>query len=107
MGILDWILIIGIALILLATGGYYIVKIAKMSPEERKNLIVSLLIGMVTMAEQTIKEKGAGAQKLEMVISEFNKRAPILCKMIMKFTKTDSLTELIEKALEIAKNTWK
>ena len=103
---IQWIMLIAIGIILLSAGIFAIVKICKMSEEERRNLIIQWLIGAVTIAENAIKEQGAGVQKLEMVISEFNKKAPILCKILLYITKCESLTEMIEKALEMAKSTW-
>ena len=100
-----WV-ILAIIVIAIAAAAIYVVRIVKMSPEERKQLIMQWLIGAVTIAENAITENGAGVEKMEMVVSNFKKKAPLTCKIIMKITKTENLTDLIEKALETVKTSF-
>ena len=105
----DWIIwvVIGVvAAIVLAIVIYYIVKVAKMSPEEREEFIVDFLVGLVTAAELAYEEHGKGSEKLKDVEEAFNKKAPWFLKLLLAITKTSSLDDLIEKALTKAKDAF-
>ena len=84
----------------------FIVKICKMTPEEREDMLIDFLLGLVTVAENTFIEQGMGAEKLQQVEQQFKQKAPWLYKILLSLTKTDDLKSLIEKALQRAKDTW-
>ena len=101
-----WIVIGIVAAIVLAIIIYYIIKVAKMSPEEREEFIVDFLVGLVTAAELAYEEHGKGSEKLKDVEEAFNKKAPWFLKILLAVTKTSSLDDLIEKALTKAKDAF-
>lgn len=84
----------------------FIIKICKMTPEEREEAIIDFLLGLVTVAENTFVEQGMGAEKLQQVEQQFKQKAPFIYKILLRLTKTDNLQGLIEKALTKAKDTW-
>ena len=105
----DWIIwvVIGVvAAIVLAIVIYYIVKIVKMTPEQREEFIIDFLVGLVTAAELAYEEHGKGSEKLKDVEEAFNKKAPWFLKLLLLITKTSSLDDLIEKALTKAKDAF-
>ena len=105
----DWVIwvVIGIvAAIVLTIVIYYIIKVAKMPPEEREEFIVDFLVGLVTAAELAYEEHGKGSEKLKDVEEAFNKKAPWFLKILLAVTKTSSLDDLIEKALTKAKDAF-
>lgn len=103
--LLVW-LIIGIAIAAILTIViYFIVKFAKLTPDQRKELVIQFLIGLVTVVEPMFDESGKGAEKIKWVEEQFNKTAPWFLKIVLQFTKTANLNELIDKALEKAKAT--
>ena len=101
-----WVVIGIVAAIVLAIVIYYIIKVAKMSPEEREEFIVDFLVGLVTAAELAYEEHGKGSEKLKDVEEAFNKKAPWFLKILLAVTKTSSLDDLIEKALTKAKDAF-
>lgn len=101
-----WIIIGVIALIVLSILIYLIVKICKLPPEERKELIINFLVGLVTTAENAYVEHGMGKEKIKDVEEAFKRTAPWFLKLLLFVTQTANLNELIEKALEKAKETW-
>lgn len=84
---------------------YKAIKIIKMSPEDRKKLIVTYLIGLVTSAEEAIGS-GHGVEKLEQVEKWFNEKAPFLYKAALKILGKENLKDLIEEALKEVKNNF-
>ena len=76
-----------------------IIRIAKMTPEERTEEVKTYLKGLIALAEKEFVGPGRGAEKLENVIKTFHKNAPVILRMILTFTGVDTLEELIEKAL--------
>ena len=74
-----------------------IVKFSKMKPEERKEMVVTYLKGLVTYAEKKLGS-GKGAEKLKLVEDMF-KKAPLIYKMLLKAIGVNDIKELIEVAL--------
>lgn len=102
--IIMWVVIGLVGLGILAYAIYMIVKIAKMTPEERKQTLVTYLKGAVALAEQQIGS-GNGEIKLAQVEDYFNKNAPWFLKILLTITGKSNLKELIELALsEIKEN---
>ena len=106
MEIVVWIIIGLIALVAIAAIVITIVKLAKMKPEERKELVVQFLVGLVTTAENYFIGSKRGQEKLAMVEQQFYKTAPWFIKLVFKFSGVDKITDLIEIALKKAKQTW-
>lgn len=99
-----WGIIIVLAGIILGYLIYKGVKIIKASPEEKKKVIITYLIGLVTLAEKAIGA-GHGDLKLKQVEDWFNKKAPVAYKLMLKLLGKENLKELIEAALkEIKEN---
>jgi hypothetical protein len=84
---------------------YKIGKVIKMKPEERKQLLITFLKGLVAQAEQHIGS-GHGAEKLEEVEKYFQEKAPFLYKMCLRLVGKDNLKELIETALKEIKDSF-
>jgi hypothetical protein len=106
MDVVVWIIIGLVALIAVAAIVMLIIKIAKMKPEERKELVIQFLIGLVTAAENYFIGSKRGQEKLAAVEQQFYKTAPWFIKLVFKFCGVSALTDLIEEALTRAKNTW-
>ena len=88
--------------------GYLIIKIiaiVKMSPEERKKVLVSYLVSLVNAAEGLIGS-GHGQEKLEQVEKWFNEKAPLTYKLILTLVGKENLKELIEEALKQIKENF-
>ena len=103
--ILVWV-VIGLALVAaLVFAVVVIIKIAKMPKDERKRLIVQFLLGLVTFAEGYFTGSGRGVEKLAWVENEFNKRAPWFLKLVLMALGKNTFAELVDEALELAKNT--
>jgi F0F1-type ATP synthase assembly protein I len=102
--ILTWVVIAIVALAVVALLVWFCIKFFKMTPADRKELIVQFLVGLVTLAENTIVGSGKGQEKLAWVEQQFNATAPWFLKIVLLLTKTANLQELIELALEKAKN---
>lgn len=75
-----------------------IVKFSKMKPEERKEMVVTYLKGLVAYAEKKLGS-GKGAEKLKLVEDMFKKKAPLIYKMLLKVIGVNDIKELIEIAL--------
>ena len=84
---------------------YLIVRICKMKPEERKELILNFLKGAVVAAEQYIGS-GHGDEKLAYVEEYFKKKAPWFIKILFFISGKDNLKELIEEALEAVEGSF-
>lgn len=82
-----------------------IIKICKMSPEEKKKVLVTYLKGLVALAEKEIGA-GHGAEKLAMVEDYFKTKAPKIYKLMLFASGKDNLKELIELALSEIKNSF-
>ena len=99
--------IIGIiAVCLLIFAIIQIVKFCKMSKEEKIKTLKTYLKGLVSLAEQEITGSKMGAEKLAMVEEYFNKKAPIIYKIILALLGKDNLRELIESALKELKESF-
>lgn len=95
--------IIGVAV--LAFLIYYIIKIAKMPKEERKELIKIYLKGLVAEAEKQIGA-GNGDLKFAQVEEWFNKKAPVVLKIVLSILGKENLKDLIEDALKEVKKSF-
>ena len=84
---------------------YKIVQIAKMKPEERKELIKTYLKGLVAEAEKQIGA-GNGDLKLAQVEEWFNKKAPMVLKIVLSILGKENLKDLIEDALKEIKESF-
>ena len=100
-----WAIIIIISLVVIALLAWFIIKIIKMKPEEREQLIIQILIGLVTTAENYFVGEKRGKEKIAWVQKQFNKTAPWFVQILLMVTKTADFEELIKKALEQAKTT--
>lgn len=103
--IMMWVVIALVGVGILAYVIYTIVKIAKMSPEDRKQMLVTYLKGAVALAEQQIGS-GNGEIKLARVEDYFNKNAPWFLKILLTVTGKQNLKELIELALTEIKDSF-
>lgn len=101
-----WIIVGVVAVGLLIALVCWLVNFFRKSPEDRKEIVVQFLVGLVTVAEQAFEEGGKGAEKLAMVEEAFNKKAPWIMKLLLKFSGAKDLRELVEYALERAKSAW-
>ena len=105
MEIIVWIVIGLIALVAIAALIMLIIRIVKMKPEEREELIIQILVGLVTAAENYFVGEGRGQEKIVWVQEQFNKTAPWFVKIVLMVTKTADFNDLVQKALEKAKTT--
>lgn len=103
--IVMWIVIGVVGAVILAFVIYYIVKLCKMTPEERKKTLVTWLKGAVALAEEEIGS-GHGEEKLAEVEKYFKKNAPWFLKILFLFSGAENLQELIEEALTGVKNSF-
>jgi hypothetical protein len=95
--------VIGVAV--LAFVIYKIVQIAKMKPEERKELIKTYLKGLIAEAEKQIGA-GNGDLKFAQVEEWFNKKAPMVLKIVLSILGKENLKDLIEDALKEIKESF-
>jgi hypothetical protein len=84
---------------------YKIIQIAKMKPEERKELIKTYLKGLVAEAEKQIGA-GNGDLKFAQVEEWFNKKAPMILKIVLSILGKENLKDLIEDALKEIKESF-
>lgn len=103
--IIMWIIIGVVCAVILAFVIYLIVRICKMKPEKRKELLLNFLKGAVVSAEEYIGS-GHGDEKLQYVEDYFNKNAPWFLKILLTIFGKDSLKELIEEALSAVKGSF-
>lgn len=75
-----------------------VIKFSKMSKEEKKELLITYLKGLVAYAEKQLGS-GKGAEKLKLVEDAFNKKAPFIYKLLLKAVGAKDLKDLIETAL--------
>lgn len=99
------ILIVVIAVIVVAAI-IFLVKILKMKPEERTELLKTYLKGAIAWAEQQFVGSGRGAEKIEAVEKYFNEHASWFLKIVLKLTGKQNLTQLIEEGLTEIKNNF-
>lgn len=98
MDILGWIVFGILALGVLAYLIKNIISFTKLSEEDRKQLIIEFLRGLVVEAELLYTEHGMGKEKLTYVENMFSAKAPMAYKIFLKLIGGD-LDALIEKAL--------
>lgn len=98
-------IIVAIVVATAVTVGYKIIKIKKMPLEEKKDLLISYLSGLVVKAEDVIGS-GRGSDKLKQVELMFEGKAPLAYKIILKMVGANSLKELIEESLQRVKKNF-
>ena len=103
--IIMWIIIGVVCAAILAFVIHLIVRICKMKPEKRKELLLNFFKGAVVAAEEYIGS-GHGDEKLQYVEDYFNKNAPWFLKILLAIFGKDSLKELIEEALSAVKGSF-
>lgn len=103
--IIMWIIIGVVGVAVLTFLIYWIIKICKMNPEDRKKLLVTYLKGIVATVEKEIGA-GHGAEKLQEVEKYFNEKAPWFLKILLLITGKDNLHDLIELALKEVKESF-
>ena len=100
-----WVVIGVLAAVIVAFIVYKAITIIKMTPEERKVLLVTYLKGLVALAEQVIGS-GHGAEKLALVEEWFKTEAPFIYRATLLIFGKENLRELIEEALKQIKESF-
>lgn len=100
-----WIIIGILAIVIIGYIIVNIVKITRLSEEEKKQAIVAYLIPLVTAAESFIGS-GHGADKLELVETWFKEKAPVFYKILLFIVGKENLKDLIEGALKEVKENF-
>lgn len=103
--IIMWIIIGVVCAAILAFVVCLIVRICKMKPEERKELLLNFLKGAVVAAEEYIGS-GHGDEKLQYVEDYFNKNAPWFLKILFAISGQNDLKGLIEEALDAVEGSF-
>ena len=103
--IIMWIIIGVVCAAILAFVIYLIVRICKMKPEKRKELLLNFLKGAVVAAEEYIGS-GHGDEKLAYVEDYFNKNAPWFLKVLFVISGQKDLKGLIEEALDAVEGSF-
>lgn len=103
--IIMWVIIGVVAVAVLAFVIYWVVKLTRMTPEERKETLLNWLKGAVVAAEEYIGS-GHGEEKLKYVEDYFNKKAPWFLKILLAIMGKDSLQDLIEEALNAIESSF-
>lgn len=101
----SWVIIGILAAVIIAFCVIKAVQIFKMNPQERKEVLVTYLKGLVALAEFEIGS-GHGQEKLAMVEEWFRKKAPFVLQMSLLIFGKDNLKELIELALAEIKESF-
>ena len=104
--VIAWIIIgiIGVGILTFIT--YNIIKFIKMKPEQKKEILKTYLKGLIVFAEQEIIGTKRGAERLKMVEDYFNKKAPMVYKIILLLIGKSNLKEFIEEALKEIKDVF-
>ena len=84
----------------------WIIKFCKMSKDEKIKLLKTYLKGLIALAEQELVGSKRGEEKLAMVEEYFNKKAPVLYKMVLSALGKENLKDLIEEALKEIKDSF-
>ena len=103
--IIMWIIIGIVCAAILAFVIYLIVRICKMKPEKRKELLLNFLKGAVVAAEEYIGS-GHGDEKLQYVEEYFKKKAPWFLKILFMISGQNDLKSLIEEALDAVEGSF-
>ena len=103
---ISWVILAAAVVIGVGVIAWRIVQVIRMPKEERAEVVKQWLISAVVAAEAAIKEEGAGAEKMQMVLDKFKTDAPVIYKLIMSITKDIDLQDLVEKALEMVKENF-
>ena len=81
-------------------------KVMKMTPEEKKEYLLTFIKGLVAQAESHIGS-GHGEQKLKEVETYFQTKAPFAYKLCLKILGKENLKEIIETALDQLKDSFR
>lgn len=103
--VIMWIIIGVVLAVILGVIIYFIVKIATMSTEQKKELLLNFLKGAVVAAEEYIGS-GNGEEKLAYVEDYFKKHASWFLKILLAISGKNSLKDLIELALSAVKTSF-
>ena len=103
--IIMWIIIGVVCAAILAFVIHLIVRICKMKPEKRKELLLNFFKGAVVAAEEYIGS-GHGDEKLQYVEDYFNKNAPWFLKVLFAISGQKDLKGLIEEALDAVEGSF-
>lgn len=86
--------------------GIKIYKIVKMDTEERREFLVTYLMGLVAAAEKAIGS-GHGIEKLQLVEEYFSTKSPVVYKIVLKFLGKENFRDFVEYALAQVKENFK
>ena len=103
--IIMWVIIGIVCAAILTFAIYLIVRICKMKPEERRELLLNFLKGAVVAAEEYIGS-GHGDEKLQYVEEYFKKKAPWFLKILFAISGQNNLKSLIEEALDAVEGSF-
>lgn len=103
--IIMYAIIGAIGLVILGIALYWLIRVCKLSKEEKKKLLVTYLKGAVALAEHEIGS-GNGPQKLQEVEEYFDKHAGWFMKILRLVTGKEHFQELIELALKEIKESF-
>lgn len=98
MEILGWIVFGILALIILAFFGKKVYNFVRLPQNEREQVLMRWLQGLIVQAELLYTEHGMGKEKFAYVENMFKSKAPIAYKIFLKIS-GGNLEDLIEKAL--------
>ena len=104
--IVMWIIIGVVCAGVLAFVIYNIIKISKMSAEDRKKVLITYLKGAIALAEQEIIGTKRGEERLKMVEDYFNENAPWFLKILLALMGKETLKQLIEDGLSEIKKSF-
>lgn len=83
-----------------------IVSVAKLSPEEKKKMLLTYLKGLVAFAEREFGS-GKGQEKMQEVENFFEHKAPVVYKIALLILGKENLKQFIEEALKEIKEDFK
>lgn len=104
MQVVVWVIIGIVAAAILAGLIWFIVKISKMSPEDRKDAIRDFLSAIIEASIDIYVQNGIGEEQVKKLEEEFKKTAPWFLKILLSVTSSANLDELIEEALQKAQD---
>jgi len=85
----------------------FLIKFFKLPKDEKKEIIIALLMGFITQAEEDWSDfENKGKEKLIQVAQDFADKAPIMVKLFFKFSDEKDLGVYIEEALRRVKENF-
>lgn len=107
MSILDYIIIGIVAVVVIIAVIWFVIKIVRLTPEERKKLLITVLTGFVKLAENEFKQ-GENNKKLNAVIKYFSEKSGIFNKILLLFTGgKKALPSLIAETVKQVQDTFR